>query len=78
MSGFLLDINVVYEIVKPSPERRVSKFLTDPSDLWLSVIVQHEITFGTGSLRQGQRRNEHRSPTRHNESPRRRDLQGNV
>ena len=56
MSGFLLDTNVVSEMVKPSPEGRVLEFLTEQPDLWLSVIVYHEMKFGLDLLPQGSRR----------------------
>ena len=56
MSGFLLDTNVVSEMVKPSPERSVLEFLTEQPDLWLSVIVYHEMKFGLDLLPQGNRR----------------------
>ena len=56
MSGFLLDTNVVSEMVKPSPEGRVLEFLTEQPDLWLSVIAYHEMKFGLDLLPQGNRR----------------------
>ena len=56
MSGFLLDTNVVSEMVKPSPEGSVLEFLTEQPDLWLSVIVFHEMKFGLDLLPQGNRR----------------------
>ena len=56
MSGFLLDTNVVSELVKPSPEPRVIAFLNSQSDLWLSTIVLHELDFGLNLLPHGRRR----------------------
>ena len=56
MSGFLLDTNVVSEIVSPAPEPRVIAFLTDHPDLWLSTIVLHEMSFGLDLLPLGRRR----------------------
>ena len=50
MSGFLLGTNVASEILKPSAERWVVVFLTDQPNLWLSVIVLHEMKFGAGLL----------------------------
>ena len=58
MSGFLLDTNVTSEILKPSPDRRVAAFLTDQPDLWLSVIVLHEMKFGLELLPLGRRRDQ--------------------
>ena len=56
MSGYLLDTNVVSEVVKSDPEPRVVSFLLDESDLRLSTIVLHELTFGLGLLPDGRRR----------------------
>ena len=58
MTGFLLDTNVISEIVKPEPDPRVITFLTDQSDLWLSTIVLHEIDFGRNLLPHGNRRSD--------------------
>ena len=56
MSGFLLDTNVVSELVKPVPEPRGIAFLTNEPDLWLSTIVLHELDFGLNLLPRGRRR----------------------
>ena len=56
MSGFLLDTNVVSELVKPAPEPKVIVFLTSQTDLWLSTIVLHELDFGLNLLPRGRRR----------------------
>ena len=56
MSGFLLDTNVVSELVKPAPEPRVIAFLTSQTDLWLSTIVLHELDFGLNLLPRGHHR----------------------
>ena len=56
MRGFLLDINVVSELVKAVPEQRVIMFLMDNPDLWLSTIVLHEMDFGLNLLPPGNRR----------------------
>ena len=56
MNGFLLDTNVMSEIVTPEPDPRVVVFLTDQSELWLSTIVLHEIEFGPNLLPHGNRR----------------------
>ena len=58
MSGFLLDTNVISEIVKPVPEARVIGFLTSQPDLWLSTIVLHELEFGLNMLPLGPRRDQ--------------------
>ena len=56
MNGFLLDTNVVSEIVKAVPAPRVIAFLSGQPDLWLSPVVLHELEFGWQLLPQGQRR----------------------
>ncbi len=56
MSGSLLDANVISELTKPAPDRRVIAFLTDHDDLWLSSVVLHELEFGIQMLPPGHRR----------------------
>ena len=56
MSGFLLDTNVVSEVAARDPEPRVIAFLGSQPDLWLSVIVVHELHFGLNQLPLGPRR----------------------
>ena len=46
MSSFLLDTNVISEIVKVAPDPQVRAFLTEQEDLWLPVIALHELNFG--------------------------------
>ncbi len=50
VASFLLDTNVVSELVKPVPDTRVLKFLAREGDLWLSVITLHELTYGIARL----------------------------
>ena len=47
MNGFLLDTNVVSETTKPEPASQVAAILTTQNDLWRSVIVLHELEFGS-------------------------------
>ena len=56
MSGYLLDSNVVSEIIKPTPEPRVVSFVSEQFDLWLSVIVVHEAHYGLNIMPRGRRR----------------------
>ena len=58
MSGFLLDTNVVSELIKPKPDENVVRWVeqTDESILFLSVLTLGEIRNGTESLRSGRRR----------------------
>ncbi len=56
MSGYLLDANVISELTKAAPAPQVVTFLTQQYDLWLSVIVIHELEFGVQGMPDGQRR----------------------
>ena len=58
MSGFLLDTNIISELVKAKPEPRVTAWIenVDESLLYLSVLTLGEIRKGIASLRDGARR----------------------
>ena len=58
MSGFLLDTNVISELVKPKPEPKVTRWIdgTDESLLCLSVLSLGEIRKGIASLPNASRR----------------------
>ncbi len=58
MSGFLLDTNCIWELVRPKPEPRVLEWMesTDESLLYLSVLTLGEIRKGAAALQQGKRR----------------------
>jgi predicted nucleic acid-binding protein len=58
VSGFLLDTNVISELVKAKPEPRVTAWIEniDESLLYLSVLTLGEIRKGITSLRDGARR----------------------
>jgi toxin FitB len=56
LTAFLLDTNVISEIVRPAPEPRVLKFLARESDLWLSVVSLHELSWGAARIGQNGRR----------------------
>ena len=58
MTGFLLDTNVVSEVVKKRPQARVLKWLdsTDEDLLFLSVLTLGGIRKGVAALRTGSRR----------------------
>ena len=43
---FLLDTNVISELSRPRPNANVLEFFGAHSDLYISVIVLHEIEFG--------------------------------
>ena len=58
MTGYLLDTNVVSELVKPRPDARVVAWIRggDEADLHLSVLTFAEIRFGIEKLPRGARR----------------------
>ena len=58
MSGFLLDTNVISELVKAKPEARVTKWIesADETLLYLSVLTLGEIRKGIASLPHSARR----------------------
>lgn len=58
MSGFLLDTNVISELVKPRPEPSVTAWIeaTDERLLHLSVLTLGEIRRGVAALLQTRRR----------------------
>jgi toxin FitB len=58
VTGFLLDTNVVSELVKPKPDDRVRRWIeeTDESILFLSVLTLGEIRNAVQRLRSGRRR----------------------
>lgn len=58
MSGFLLDTNVISELIRPKPEPRVAAWIhaTDESLLFLSVLTLGEIRKGIAGLRESSRR----------------------
>ena len=58
MSGFLLDTNIISELIKPKPEPRLVTWIsgTDENLLYLSVLTLGEIRKGIEALRQPARR----------------------
>ncbi len=58
MKGFLLDTNVISELVKPAPNQHVIEFLSTVDNAWLSIISLHELTYGLELLPKGKRQAE--------------------
>ena len=58
MSGFLLDTNVISELVRPKPEPKVQAWVaaTDEDLLYLSVLTLGEIRKGISWLKDASRR----------------------
>ncbi|HYZ83103.1 MAG TPA: type II toxin-antitoxin system VapC family toxin [Bryobacteraceae bacterium] len=58
MSGFLLDTNVLSELIKPNPDANVVRWIkaTDEQIMFLSVLTLGEIRNGIAQLRAGPRR----------------------
>ena len=56
MIGYLLDTNVISEIMRTAPHPGVVAFLSEREDLWLSSIVIHELEYGVRRMPQGRRR----------------------
>ncbi len=56
MNGILVDTNVISELTKDAPSSQIISFLVNNDDLWLSVIVAHELKFGIELLPLGNRR----------------------
>jgi predicted nucleic acid-binding protein len=58
VTRYLLDTNVVSELVKPRPDTRVVAWIraSDEADLYLSVLTFAEIRFGIEKLPRGARR----------------------
>lgn len=58
MSGFLLDTNVISELVKPRPHPRVTQWVdtADETSLYLSVLTLGEIRKGITALPDPRRR----------------------
>ena len=61
MSGYLLDTNIVSEIVKFAPDVQVLTFLAEQEELWLSVIALHELEYGLNLLPPGRGREDLRT-----------------
>ena len=62
MTGFLLDTDIVSEVMKPDPNPRVTAFPREQHDrLWLSVVALYELEYGMRLLPEGRRRRQIRT-----------------
>lgn len=50
MAGYLLDTNVISEMTKRQPHVNVAAFLSREEDLWIPVLVTHELEYGVRRL----------------------------
>ena len=57
MSGVLLDTNVVSELTRPAPDKRVVAYLRDLDRAFISAVTVHELQYGIARLPAGKRRN---------------------
>ena len=57
MKAYLLDTNIISEIMTAEPNQRVIDFLAHLKESYLSVITLHELHYGLQLLPEGQRRN---------------------
>ena len=56
MMRYLLDTNVISELMNPVPNSSVLEFLTQLEESYLSVITLHELYYGVALLPDGQRK----------------------
>lgn len=56
-SAYLLDTNVISELMTDTPNSEVIQFLANVEESYLSVITLHELHYGLNLLPFGQRRN---------------------
>jgi toxin FitB len=56
VKGFLLDTNIISEIMKGRPNERVISFLFKLEDAWLSTVTLHELDYGLALMPHGNRR----------------------
>lgn len=59
MNGYVLDTNVVSELLQHDPEPMVLAFLLDQPGLWLTSVTIHELEYGVQLLPHGRRRSDH-------------------
>jgi predicted nucleic acid-binding protein len=56
VKGFLLDTNIISEIMKGRPNKRVISFLSKLEGAWVSTVTLHELDYGLALLPHGSRR----------------------
>lgn len=55
--SFLLDTNLISELMKPVPNPKVLAWLNQQSDLYISAITQAELLYGVLRMPDGKRKN---------------------
>ena len=58
MTAFLVDTNVISELVSTQKDPRVLRFVAENADLWLSTLVIHELRYGVEHMPSGWRRDD--------------------
>lgn len=53
---FLLDTNIISELMKPAPNQQVLDWLNKQSDLYISSITQAELLYGVFRMPDGKRK----------------------
>lgn len=56
MNNYILDTNVVSELIKSVPDPQVLHFLSGLSEFWISSITIHELHYGVKLLPEGRRK----------------------
>jgi len=56
MKSYLLDTNVISELMTNSPNQNVIQFLAQIEESYLSVITLHELHYGLNLLPEGHRK----------------------
>lgn len=55
---YLIDTNVISELTKPKPNKRVVEFMTDLEGGYISIITIHELTYGIELKPEGKAKNQ--------------------
>ena len=58
MTAYLVDTNVVSELVRVEKNANVLRFVAENADLWFSTVVVHELRYGVERMPPGGRRDD--------------------